>query len=612
MAAVIQNMDTWPVHTAEHVAPPVATGQQGPRRPAVPIVVCGGPGAAEIEWSTFQRRAQGAANNFLAQRAWVGEWQCRARVCEGGHVADAEIGGVPALWTREPPPHSALPMCSCQALRLVPVLRHDPNAVQDPWSGTWTCMRCGIWDSVALGASRGAPVGGVALQLAAERLSVDHWHEASGRGADFWTTVRDRAAESVRRSQEGRPLQAAGPPDALVAATDSRVYVPLLFDAAGLLSGEAQQAWRSHDLSASRWHQWVEQLRAAAPVQMQALATALQELLRARPHAPALNKDVCLVWEAAARRSEGCVASLADVVQNSRTDLGYCPSLAQEVLLGAFGGHELTQGVLELADALRARSAQRASAGAGGEAAAATVSEGTTAAASGAPAASRIGPFVQASDLVTGFGWNRTIAAAAEVSDMPRAPAGARAAASEQQHLQQGAGMQPVSTTEDDPGASGLTQGVENMDVEDPTRREGDGADNYEQGERRVRRRRQGQESCELLRCAMCQSADAHQAADSRGLMQHLVRAHMGQALLPEAISQLRQLGKEACRVCASIRARTNPYCAHCGCATATRPLQQGDVVPDRRCGPAAVPDSQPPPATTPPSAASPASVAGI
>ena len=87
---------------------------------------------------------------------------------------------------------------------------------------------------------------------------------------------------------------------------------------------------------------------------------------------------------------------------------------------------------------------------------------------------------------------------------MPRAPAGARAAASEQQHLQQGAGMQPVSTTEDDPGASGLTQGVENMDVEDPTRREGDGADNYEQGERRVRRRRQGQESCELLRCAMC------------------------------------------------------------------------------------------------------------
>ena len=103
---------------------------------------------------------------------------------------------------------------------------------------------------------------------------------------------------------------------------------------------------------------------------------------------------------------------------------------------------------------------------------------------------------------------------------------------------------------------------------------------------RRVRRRRQPQHnSWELLRCTMCQSADAHQAQDSRGLMQHMVRMHLGQALLPETVAQLRALGKEACRICACIRARTTARCSTCGCATATRHLQLGDIVPDRRRG---------------------------
>ena len=59
----------------------------------------------------------------------------------------------------------------------------------------------------------------------------------------------------------------------------------------------------------------------------------------------------------------------------------------------------------------------------------------------------------------------------------------------------------------------------------------------------------------------------------------------MGQVLPREAIEQLRLLGKEACRICSGIRAKTNPHCAHCGFATPTRPLQEGDIIPDRRRG---------------------------
>ena len=85
----------------------------------------------------------------------------------------------------------------------------------------------------------------------------------------------------------------------------------------------------------------------------------------------------------------------------------------------------------------------------------------------------------------------------------------------------------------------------------------------------------------------MCAGADAFQAQDSRGLMQHIVRMHLGQQLSADAIAQLRHLGKAACRICGSIRASTNPQCSYCGCATATRPLQLGDTVPDRRRLPA-------------------------
>ena len=143
-----------------------------------------------------------------------------------------------------------------------------------------------------------------------------------------------------------------------------------------------------------------------------------------------------------------------------------------------------------------------------------------------------------------------------------------------------------------DDGSTGLTQDMQAMEVDAPVQAMEVDAPAVPQvgagrhpSDRRARRRVNHDTSWMLLRCTMCQNADAFQARDSRGLMQHLARTHLGQALREDMVAQLRALDKEACRICSSIRARTTPHCTTCGCATATRPLQLGDIVPDRRRG---------------------------
>jgi hypothetical protein len=100
---------------------------------------------------------------------------------------------------------------------------------------------------------------------------------------------------------------------------------------------------------------------------------------------------------------------------------------------------------------------------------------------------------------------------------------------------------------------------------------------------RRRRREDVPQQRWEGLQCCMCVGADAFHGHDSRGLMMHLVRAHLGQVVTAEAVAQLRTLDKAACQICAAIRARTTPYCRTCQCATPTRPLVLGDLVQDTR-----------------------------
>ena len=52
-----------------------------------------------------------------------------------------------------------------------------------------------------------------------------------------------------------------------------------------------------------------------------------------------------------------------------------------------------------------------------------------------------------------------------------------------------------------------------------------------------------GTATLRVLRCTMCDGEGAHLAADSRGLLQHTVRMHLGQLMPAETIAQLRELG---------------------------------------------------------------------
>ena len=158
----------------------------------------------------------------------------------------------------------------------------------------------------------------------------------------------------------------------------------------------------------------------------------------------------------------------------------------------------------------------------------------------------------------------------------------------------------PTTVTGNLEGAhTGLSQDIANIEIDDipgPPRPDGGPAPAGQ-------RRRQGGSASSLLRCTMCPDGDAHSARDSRGLLQHMVRMHLGQAIPQQTIEQLRDLGKEAFRICSTIRARTSPQCAFCRYATPTRPLQLGDIIPDRRRGPQTSMVSASPQTPTPPSA---------
>ena len=568
MATTVQQMRQWPARERQLPAPRPLVEQQAPQRPTVPMVLCAGPERSEMEWSTFQRPVRDNQDPMMSRRGvWVGEWQCRARACEGGHTAPAEVTGVPTLWQREPPPHAVLPQCLCASLPLAPVVLHDPRAVGDPWAAQWSCMRCGIWDVSFLG----RPAAGVDLELAALCLSPDDWTAACRHGSpnDFWNFVRSRATELVQMSSAGRSYFDAMPPTALVARSNSQVYAPLLLDGVGLLGAEAQAAWRQHSVIQGAWQGWSQQLRNAQPIALGILLTALRAAIEAQPGAPPLNRTVALLWASVLRSGNSDDAvTLADVVQNSRTATGYLPSLVQEVLLTQYGGVVLGQEVALMAAALRVHLAGAAQAAPAASATGVAAARESCDAPVAPPALLRDIGDSEASDDACGLtqemadvGMNE----AAESRVIERVPANQVSA-------------EPVETS-GHPGS-----GSREMDVQEVADAPPQSVENSAVGGRRVRRRT---ESWRLLECTMCRSADAHQASDSRGLLQHMVRMHVGQPLSAEAVAQLRALGKECCRICGTIRARTSPTCTSptCRCATATRPLQLGDVIPDRRRG---------------------------
>ncbi len=244
--------------------------------------------------------------------------------------------------------------------------------------------------------------------LAADRLSVEQWRAAirAATPADFWRSVRDRVAECIEESSGGNGLDymCAVPPVNLTSRTNSRVFVPLLLDAAGLLSADAQRAWRAHPAASGEWGRWTEALRTAQPVSVTDLVTRLQAKLRQQDRHDRLDETVCLLWQCAWHLGgPGAEAALVPIVQASKSRRGYVPGLVQEVLLETFGGQHLSQAAALVANAIR-------QAGSG---------HGAHASASAPPRV--VGGFVQAANLVTGHGWDRATAAASESCDLPSA-----------------------------------------------------------------------------------------------------------------------------------------------------------------------------------------------
>ena len=143
--------------------------------------------------------------------------------------------------------------------------------------------------------------------------------------------------------------------------TNSRVFVPLLLDAAQLLdaahmlSSPAQAAWRGHTLAGTNWSRWLGQLQVAPRVAVTTLIAALEAGLQAQPRAGPLNYEVHLRWQSEFRLVDPeTTVTLDEIVRASQTHAGYIPGVVQEVLLTAFGGALLGQEVALLAVGMRA------------------------------------------------------------------------------------------------------------------------------------------------------------------------------------------------------------------------------------------------------------------
>ena len=103
------------------------------------------------------------------------------------------------------------------------------------------------------------------------------------------------------------------PPLPLRDCTNSALYVPLLLDAAGMLSAEAQRDWRSRAPINEWWDAAVQALRARAFVPVHELSAAVEHVAQAFAP-PVLHSPSVMRLRAWAAAQAGNVTSLAELV----------------------------------------------------------------------------------------------------------------------------------------------------------------------------------------------------------------------------------------------------------------------------------------------------------
>ncbi|CAK0841879.1 unnamed protein product [Prorocentrum cordatum] len=127
--------------------------------------------------------------------------------------------------------------------------------------------------------------------------------------------------------------------------TNSRVHVPSLLAAAGLLDQQEAAGWSTHPLTHDWWQPTVEALQQADPVPAETFAQGL-EFAGASPGA------IYAVIAAGGGARPGHV-HLPPAVRALADSAGYIDNLAQDLLLELFGGVVLARGVDRRADELR-------------------------------------------------------------------------------------------------------------------------------------------------------------------------------------------------------------------------------------------------------------------
>ena len=148
----------------------------------------------------------------------------------------------------------------------------------------------------------------------------------------------------------------APPPLPLRESTNSALYVPLLLDAAGLLTAQAQLAWRSRAPISQWWPAAVEALRARPFIPVDELTQALEHIALAFAP-PALQAPSVQRFRAWAGARAGQVASLSEVLRAIAVapEGHYVAAPLQEALLTLLIGPPAVATLARLIETLRAR-----------------------------------------------------------------------------------------------------------------------------------------------------------------------------------------------------------------------------------------------------------------
>ena len=251
--------------------------------------------------------------------AWHPQWICMR--CHNE---------LPFESVRIPSPTPTCPVCLTPMLWEVDVARNQER---------WVCSRCPF----AHAARPFAPacrVSDLASQQPANPPAQGDEHGAA-----------PAPAPALFQYTTGAP-----PPLPLRESTNSALYVPLLLDAAGLLTAQAQLAWRSRAPISEWWPAAVEALRARPFIPVDELTQALEHVALAFAP-PALQAPSVQRFRAWAGARAGQVASLSEVLRAIAVapEGHYVAAPLQEALLTLLIGLPAVATLARLIETLRAR-----------------------------------------------------------------------------------------------------------------------------------------------------------------------------------------------------------------------------------------------------------------